>query len=151
MNLGRFIWHRWDEVCVGLSDLGLGGGGTRDGSVPRTIAEVRALLSCRPFALCGERPVAQVLDVWGVRRVIGFCETKYSEPERRPEEPSERPIEEEDERAKSEEERKKLEENVKEEQKASKGRPKRKTRTAPRRTAPRRAAKPRTSTRAVPS
>lgn len=82
VNLGRFIWHRWEEVCAGLAELGLGGGGYREATIPVSIDELEQLLGCSPFADCGDRPVAQVImDQRGNRRVIGFCGAEATKPD----------------------------------------------------------------------
>ena len=80
VNVGRFIWHRWEEVCVAVRDRGLDVERVPF-ELPPTLRELEELLSCDLFVRCGERRFAYVLDtkipdlnidIFG-DRVIGFC------------------------------------------------------------------------------
>ena len=79
VNVGRFIWHRWEEVCAGVHDLGLNVERVPF-ELPATLRELQELLSCDLFIRCGERRFAYVLNPQLPEltlnlgeRVIGFC------------------------------------------------------------------------------
>jgi hypothetical protein len=68
INLGRFIWHRWDEVCLELRHLGI-----ELKKEPHTLSDtgyqqVVALFGDLWFAGCADSVVAIIVD----DRVIGF-------------------------------------------------------------------------------
>lgn len=82
VNVGRFIWHRWDEVCTAVADLGLNVD-RAPFRFPATLADLEAALRCDLFVPCGERRTAVVLDVDAIlelgaeifgERVVGFCQ-----------------------------------------------------------------------------
>jgi hypothetical protein len=74
VNVGRLIWHRWEEACTILDDLGVTVSGSVDFEVPPTLAELENELDCRPFVACDQAVVAQVIDAGDLgRRVVGFC------------------------------------------------------------------------------
>lgn len=87
VNLSRFIWHCWDEVCRELDELGLHISGTTNFVIPRTLAELEVALKCEPFIACAEawsgnvrtpQPlVVELLDFNGqCKRVVGICPPK---------------------------------------------------------------------------
>ncbi len=73
-NVGRFIWHRWDEVCPALDDLGLRVN-RQEFKLPTTLAELEKSLRCDLFINCDEERVALVYDAGPMlgERVVGFC------------------------------------------------------------------------------
>jgi predicted flap endonuclease-1-like 5' DNA nuclease len=83
VNVGRFIWHRWEEVCTALTDLGLNVERTPF-RPPATLRALQDSLTCDLFIPCGQRRFAVVFDpgeipglnlqIFG-ERVIGFCQT----------------------------------------------------------------------------
>ena len=82
VNVGRFIWHRWEEVCSAVRDLGLNVE-RAEFELPGTLRDLEEALSCDLLVACGERRFAYVLDariqglnfnIYG-ERVIGFCTT----------------------------------------------------------------------------
>jgi predicted flap endonuclease-1-like 5' DNA nuclease len=89
VNVGRFIWHRWEEVCPAVRDLGLNVERTPF-VLPATLRELQDLLSCDLFVRCGERRFAYVLDTQELdidnlgERVIGFCTTPPGGPDTPP-------------------------------------------------------------------
>lgn len=90
VNLGPWIWHREQEVCTALADLGVPVEESHPFVIPATLAELRKRLAGPIFASCGEPAVClQVLDLepfrepWGEpclpggSRVVGFlCEAE---------------------------------------------------------------------------
>ncbi len=79
VNVGRVIWHRWEEACVTLAELGVALNPREDFTLPGTLAELADVLKRSPFVDCGERATPQVLlnEVLGPR-VVGFWNTpKY--------------------------------------------------------------------------
>jgi hypothetical protein len=91
VNVGRYIWHRWDEVCTAVDDLGLNVE-RRPIALPATLEDLERTLSCDLFVRCDERRVAFVLDRGALAefkldmfddRVIGFC-TDDGPPKERP-------------------------------------------------------------------
>ncbi len=80
VNVGRFIWHRWDEVCRAVDDLGLQVE-RREFSMPATLGALAEALKCDVFVKCGQRRVALVYrtELLG-DRVVGFCETAVQPP-----------------------------------------------------------------------
>jgi predicted flap endonuclease-1-like 5' DNA nuclease len=85
VNVGRFIWHRWEEVCPAVRDLGLNVERTPF-ILPASLLDLEKLLSCDLFVRCGERRFAYVLDTKELdidilgERVIGFCTTPPTGP-----------------------------------------------------------------------
>jgi hypothetical protein len=88
VNVGRFIWRRWDEVCPALNELGLNIE-RRTFELPPTLRELEDALSCDLFVRCNEQRFAYVLnakipglnaDIFG-DRVIGFCTTPPGPPQ----------------------------------------------------------------------
>lgn len=76
VNVGRFIWHRWQEVCTQLSDLGVRVRRQRF-QLPATLAELERRLSCDLFVECGETREALIYDAGPLgERVVGFCTTR---------------------------------------------------------------------------
>jgi len=82
VNVGRFVWHRWEEVCSALHGLGLDVE-RETFELPGTVADLKEALDCDLFVPCDERRVALVfdaeipgfnVDIFG-DRVIGFCQT----------------------------------------------------------------------------
>jgi len=74
VNAGQVIWHRAEEACTRLADLGVRAAGTADFVVPPTLAELEAALDCDPLVRCGESRVVQIHDAGPLgRRVVGFC------------------------------------------------------------------------------
>lgn len=73
VNVGRAIWHRWDEVCTTLADLGVRV--TRaDFRMPASPADLAEALRCDLFVRCGEERVAYTVgDTPNEQRVVGFC------------------------------------------------------------------------------
>jgi len=84
VNLGPWIWHREEEVCMALANLGVKVHESQPFAIPATLAELRRQLAGPIFASCGEPAVClQVLDLEPLRepclpgggRVVGFlCE-----------------------------------------------------------------------------
>lgn len=88
LNVGRFIWHRWPEVCAAASGLGLNIERTPF-TLPGTLGALQEALSCDLFVGCDERRFAYVLDADAVpefnlgifgQRVVGFCKTRPDVP-----------------------------------------------------------------------
>jgi predicted flap endonuclease-1-like 5' DNA nuclease len=75
VNAAQVVWHRWEEACTRLADLGVNVVGTTPFNIPSSVADLKAALNCRPFIKCGEGVTVQVyeLDVDGSTRVVGFC------------------------------------------------------------------------------
>lgn len=74
VNGGQLIWHRWEEACTALADLGVRVAGREDFSVPETVDGLREALKCMLFLSCEERTVVQVYQQEDLgARVIGFC------------------------------------------------------------------------------
>lgn len=85
VNVGRFIWHRWPEVCSAASDLGLNIERTPF-TLPANLRDLQDALTCDLFVGCDERRFAYVLNAdtvagfnFGIElfgeRVVGFCQT----------------------------------------------------------------------------
>lgn len=76
VNVGRFIWHRWDEACTALDDLGVHAT-KKEFTLPATLLDLQKALQCDLFVKCDERRDALVYntDLFGERieRVVGFC------------------------------------------------------------------------------
>jgi hypothetical protein len=74
VNVGRFIWHRWEEVCPASADLGLRVK-KGDFKLPDTLTELENSLKCDLFIKCGDAREALVYDsgLLGAR-VVGFCD-----------------------------------------------------------------------------
>lgn len=73
VNVGRAIWHRWEEVCTMMADLGVR---VRQDEFKQAAspAELETALKCDLFVKCGEERVAYVIDAGPLgRRVVGFC------------------------------------------------------------------------------
>jgi hypothetical protein len=75
VNVGRFIWHRWEEVCPKSADLGLRIK-KAEFKLPATLAELESSLKCDLFIKCDDVRTALIHEngLLG-SRVIGFCET----------------------------------------------------------------------------
>ena len=87
VNLGRVIWHRADEACNILADLGVVVKDPERLTLPGTVDDLYDALDCDPFAGCNESVVLQtVADVLNrsaaaetkmsrrlSERVVGFC------------------------------------------------------------------------------
>lgn len=73
VNVGRFIWHRWEEACTALDDLGLRVT-KKEFTLPATLLALQTGLECSPFVECDETRDALVYktDLLG-ERVVGFC------------------------------------------------------------------------------
>jgi predicted flap endonuclease-1-like 5' DNA nuclease len=85
VNVGRFIWHRWEEVCTQLSDLGVRVR-RQQLQLPGTIAELERRLNCDLFVECGETRDALVYDAGPLgQRVVGFCTGAATPTEKCPE------------------------------------------------------------------
>jgi hypothetical protein len=90
VNLGPWIWHREEEVCAALANLGVPVGKSQPFVIPTTLDQLRKQLAGPIFASCGKPVVClQVLDLEPLRkawkepclpgggRVVGFlCEAK---------------------------------------------------------------------------
>jgi predicted flap endonuclease-1-like 5' DNA nuclease len=73
VNVGRAIWHRWDEACTMLDDLGLSVT-SEEFEIPDTLEALEEALDCDLFVGCEQERVARVLDFGPLgRRVVGFC------------------------------------------------------------------------------
>jgi predicted flap endonuclease-1-like 5' DNA nuclease len=74
VNLGQLIWHRREEACVRLADLGVEITGVTKFEPPEDLTELRALLACDPFAACDapRRMLVHDAAAFG-ERVVGFC------------------------------------------------------------------------------
>lgn len=73
VNVGRAVWHRWEEACAMLDDLGLDVE-RAEFEVPDTLEELETALGCDLFVECDERRTALVYDAGPLgRRVVGFC------------------------------------------------------------------------------
>ncbi|MBS1789192.1 MAG: hypothetical protein JST85_15815 [Acidobacteria bacterium] len=96
VNLSRFIWHCWEEVCRELDDLGVHISGTTQFVIPSTLEDLEEALSCEPFVSCAEEwkgntrvsqaLVVELFDFNGhCQRVIGICPPKQrTEPATQP-------------------------------------------------------------------
>ncbi|HVQ37574.1 MAG TPA: hypothetical protein VMS31_08575 [Pyrinomonadaceae bacterium] len=74
VNVGRFIWHRREEVCSAVHGLGLK---VNFGAfqLPATLNELQKKLNCNLFVGCDEQRTALVYDAGPLgNRVVGFCE-----------------------------------------------------------------------------
>jgi hypothetical protein len=93
VNLGPWIWHREEEVCAALADLGVPVHKRQDFTIPASLAELRRQLDGPIFAECGKPVCLQVLDLEPLReewdepclpgggRVVGFLCEPDPEPE----------------------------------------------------------------------
>ncbi len=80
VNLGRLIWHRSEEACVTLADLGVQVDGEVKFEFPATLAELKTELDCSLFVPCGDSVSVQYFEadesfngVGMGQRVLGFC------------------------------------------------------------------------------
>jgi len=74
VNVGRFIWHRREEVCTAVRDLGLSVDFANFG-LPTKLVELQERLSCNLFVECGQHRTALLFDAGPLgNRVVGFCE-----------------------------------------------------------------------------
>jgi hypothetical protein len=75
VNVGRFIWHRWEEACTSLDDLGVSVT-RKEFMLPATLTALEKALGCNLFVGCDERRDALVYktELFG-ERVVGFCAT----------------------------------------------------------------------------
>ena len=91
VNLSRFIWHCWEEVCRELDQLGVHISGTTNFTIPKTLAGLQDALDCEPFFSCAEgwkggtpAPQSLVVELFDFdghcQRVIGICPPKQSAP-----------------------------------------------------------------------
>ena len=72
VNGARVIWHRWEDACVTLAELGVALNHPEEFTLPRTLAGLADVLGRSPFLKCGERATPQVLS-WPLgHRVVGF-------------------------------------------------------------------------------
>ncbi len=87
VNLGPWVWHREEEVCAALADLGVPVKKRQAFDIPSSLPDLRNKLAGPVFASCGESVCLQVLDLEPLReewdepclpgggRVVGFlCE-----------------------------------------------------------------------------
>jgi predicted flap endonuclease-1-like 5' DNA nuclease len=85
INAGRAIWHRAEEACTMLSDLGVRLREPAEMFKPAELADLAELetrLSCDPFIACGEQRTPLVFDAGPLGlRVVGFCATNAPKPE----------------------------------------------------------------------
>ncbi|HYH84230.1 MAG TPA: helix-hairpin-helix domain-containing protein [Pyrinomonadaceae bacterium] len=73
VNVGRAIWHRWDEVCTMLADLGVRVR-REEFRTPATPADLLKALRCDLFVKCGEERIAYTFTDGPLgQRVVGFC------------------------------------------------------------------------------
>lgn len=75
VNVGRAIWHRRQEACAMLADLGVRVSEEREFLLPNTLAELEDRLQCDLFVPCHEERVMFYYrsELFG-DRVVGFCE-----------------------------------------------------------------------------
>lgn len=74
VNLGQVIWHRAEEACVLLADLGVNVAGTERFRLPETLSGLERALDCDVMVRCGDPRVIQIYDADPLGgRVIGFC------------------------------------------------------------------------------
>lgn len=80
VNVGRFIWHRWDEACTALDDLGVHAT-KKEFTLPATLVALQQALQCDLFVKCDENRDALVYktELFG-ERVIGFCKAADTPP-----------------------------------------------------------------------
>lgn len=74
VNVGRFIWHRREEVCRTVHDLGMK---VTFGNfqLPTTLNELQQKLNCNLFVGCDEQRTALLYDAGPFgSRVVGFCD-----------------------------------------------------------------------------
>lgn len=74
VNVGRAIWHRRQEACTMLADLGVRLSGEQEFTLPNTPAELEEKLSCDLFVPCGEERAMLYYRLGPYdERVVGFC------------------------------------------------------------------------------
>jgi len=74
VNVGRFIWHRREEVCTAVRDLGLSVDFANFG-LPTKLVDLQERLSCNLFVECGQHRTALLFDAGPLgNRVVGFCD-----------------------------------------------------------------------------
>jgi hypothetical protein len=74
VNVARVLWHRWEQACTELADLGVEITGKVGFEIPGTLDGLKDALDCSPFVPCGEPRIVQVLDMGELgQRVVGFC------------------------------------------------------------------------------
>jgi hypothetical protein len=86
VNLGHLIWHRWEEACVALRQLGFQA--EREQIEPGTLDELTKTLECGVVVSCEDVLRVQVVEDTScgervVRRVVGF-RASAAVPRRRP-------------------------------------------------------------------
>ena len=75
VNIGRVIWHRYEEACTILADLGLH---LVDDirllpfSNGKTLSDLISALDNEPMISCGQKVIAQVVEKDSVLRVVGI-------------------------------------------------------------------------------
>jgi predicted flap endonuclease-1-like 5' DNA nuclease len=72
VNGARVIWHRWEDACLTLAELGVALNHREEFTFPRTLAKLANVLRRSPFLECGERATPQVLSGPVGHRVVGF-------------------------------------------------------------------------------
>lgn len=74
VNVGRAIWHRRQEACTMLSDLGVRISEEREFTLPDTLRALEDALRCDPFVECDEERAALYYR-FGLHgeRIVGFC------------------------------------------------------------------------------
>ena len=72
VNGARVIWHRWEDACVALAELGVTLNHREEFTLPPTLAGLADVLRWSPFLKCGERATPQVLSGPLGHRVVGF-------------------------------------------------------------------------------
>jgi hypothetical protein len=74
-NGAKVIWHRWEDACVTLAELGVALNRPEQFTLPETLAELADVLGRSPFLECGEWATPQVLSGPFGHRVVGFWNT----------------------------------------------------------------------------
>jgi hypothetical protein len=75
VNVGRAIWHRRQEACTMLADLGIRIGEARQFDVPETLQGLEDELACDLFVGCGEERAALYYKFGPLgERIVGFCD-----------------------------------------------------------------------------
>jgi len=73
VNGAQVIWHRWEDACVRLAELGVATNRPEEFTFPRTLAVLAEVFDHSPFLECGEQATPRVLDAGPLgNRVIGF-------------------------------------------------------------------------------